>query len=159
MFSESSLITEVSQTPINTIQMLEHIMKKNQLSQDDIQYVFNSDRIVFVHTYRGEFFAARIKESRQGEFVVKFDKSYKGTKSRILSAIAVQHGIVVETDTSVFFYKNEEWYQLIDQPVLSVRTYQGSKRYQNLISVTTEEGVYIFALFDESGFVQKNFAH
>jgi hypothetical protein len=115
-----------------------------------IQYIFNSDKVVFIFTFDGHFFALDVKTRRSGPPQLRFSHTYKGTDTRILSAAATKLGAVLETDDRVWHFANGEWNLVLGSPALSVRTFPNAKNFHNLISVTTEEGVYLVAMFNDS---------
>lgn len=67
---------------------------------------------------------------------------------RILDAKPSALGLVVETMNSVQLFTDDAWLPLLDSPALSVRTFPRSRRYRNLVSVVTEEGLFLIGLFD-----------
>jgi len=115
-----------------------------------VQYIFNSDKVVFIFTFDGHFFALDVKARKTGPPKLRFTHTYKGADTRILSAAPTKLGAVLETDDRVLHFANGDWTTLLNSPALSVRTFPQAKNFHNLISVTSEEGVYLIAVYDES---------
>jgi hypothetical protein len=131
-FGLSSLMDEIRQ-------------KKPDFDQDDVQFSFNSDRYIFIHTFAGEFFSLRLGK-RLGVSRVYFHQTYKGTGVRILSAAPLGDGIVIETQNRVFLFARERWFHLVDRDVLSVRTFQSSRKFRNIASIATEDGLHLVSV-------------
>jgi hypothetical protein len=117
---------------------------------DLIQYIFNSDKIVFIYTLDRHFFALDVKGRKVGPPQVRFSHTYKGAGTRILSAATTKLGAVLETDHKVWHFANGDWTSVLDSPAISVRTFPNAKSFHNLIAITTEEGVYLVGMFDDT---------
>ena len=123
---------------------------------DLIQYVYLSKKHFFIHKYDGEFFSLRMSKSKDGELNFKTHKSYKGQENQILSVHQVNMGSVIESFNTIWLFSHEKWTPLVKDKAISVRTFPQSKRYQNLVSVTTEKGIFLLGLFDDSNFQDVN---
>jgi hypothetical protein len=117
---------------------------------DLIQYIFNSDKVVFIFTFDGHFFALDMKARKLGPPQLRFNHTYKGADTRILSAAATKLGVVLETDHRIWHFVNGDWTPVLDSRAISVRTFPNAKNSHNLISVTTEDGVYLVGMFDDT---------
>src|SRR5579859_5977811 len=117
---------------------------------DLIQYIFNSDKVVFIFTFDGHFFALDMKARKVGPPQLRFNHTYKGADTRILSAAATKLGVVLETDHRVWHFANGDWTPVLDSRAISVRTFPNAKNSHNLISVTTEDGIYLVGMFDDT---------
>jgi len=115
-----------------------------------IQYIFNSDKVVFIFTFDGHFFALDVKSRRVGPPLLRFNHTFKGAETRILSAAATKLGVVLETDHRVLHFANGEWTSVIESSALSVRTFPNAKNFHNLIAITTEQGVYLVGMYDDT---------
>jgi hypothetical protein len=115
-----------------------------------IQYIFNSEKVVFIYTYDGHFFALDVKGRKIGAPQLRFSHTYKGAGTRILSAATTKLGAVLETDNRVWHFANGEWTDVLESPAMSVRTFPNAKSFHNLIAVTTEKGVYLVGMFDDT---------
>jgi hypothetical protein len=129
--------------------LLEEIRRyKGNFDKDDVQFSFNSDRYIFIHTFDGEFFSLRLG-TRHGIPHVYFHRTYKGTEVRILSAAPLANGVVIETNNRVFLFTKERWTHLVDRDALSVRTFPSSHKFKNLVSIATEDGLYLVSVTPE----------
>jgi hypothetical protein len=91
----------------------------------------------------------RVRE-RKKALEVEFNKTQKAVGRRILAAQPLSDGsLVIEADDCVFMLTDNVWHTLLPFGALSVRTFPRSKRFQNLIAITTEEGIHLIAAVDE----------
>ena len=97
-----------------------------------------------------------MSKSKDGELNFKTHKSYKGQENQILSVHQVNMGSVIESFNTIWLFSHEKWTPLVKDKAISVRTFPQSKRYQNLVSVTTEKGIFLLGLFDDSNFQDVN---
>lgn len=138
------------------IPLQEHLLSEirkhipNVFDASLIQYIFNSDRVVFIFTFDGHFFALDVKGRKAGPPQLLFSHTYKGAGTRILSAASTKLGAVLETDHRVLHFANGDWTDVLDSPALSVRTFPYAKNFHNLVSVTTEQGTYLVGIFDDT---------
>jgi hypothetical protein len=109
----------------------------------------DSNRVLFVHTYEGQFFSIGLKATRRGQLSLQFKKTYKGAGTRILDAQPLLNGVVLETDSRVFAFLNGVWKTLAETEVLTIRTFPRSRNYKNLVVITTQAGVFLISVFDE----------
>lgn len=115
-----------------------------------IQHIFNSEKVVFISTVDGHFFALDVKKQKVGLPHLQFSHTFKGAGTRILSAAATKLGAVIETDDRVWHFADGERTPVLQLPALSVRTFPLSKNFHNLISITTEQGIFLVGVFDET---------
>jgi hypothetical protein len=110
--------------------------------------------MVFYYTFDSLFLSFRVREQK-GRLTVNFNTTQKAEGRRILSAQSFANGsIVIEADDRVFLYSdNNQWQILLRGGAISVRTFPKSKWFQNLIAITTEEGVHLISAIDELGYV------
>lgn len=69
--------------------------------------------------------------------------------TRILDAIPVRRNFVLELYDSVQLLADNQLHKLVDGEVLSLKSYPYSKRFQNLLTVVGENGVYVISVFNE----------
>jgi hypothetical protein len=131
--------------------LLEEIRRHQpNFDKDDVQFSFNSDRYIFVHTFNGEFFSLRLGK-RRGVPHVYFHRTYKGTGVRILSAAPLGTGVVIETNNRVFLFAREKWFPLVDRDAFSIRTFPTSHKFRNIVSIATEDGLYLVSAIPDRG--------
>jgi hypothetical protein len=147
------IVTAIGEERIPLLQYLLSEIRSHTPDVSDanlIQYIFNSDRVVFLFTFNGHFFAPDVKARKVGPPDLRFSHTYKGAGTRILSAAATKLGAVLETDDRVLHFADGEWNSVLNSPAISVRTFPNAKNFHNLISVTTEDGVYLVGMFDDT---------
>jgi hypothetical protein len=73
---------------------------------------------------------------------------YPGVNGRVVSVHGSGTGVVVETDFACHLFVKGGLLPLLEREALSVRTFNSSKRYRNLVAATVEDGVYLVAMVD-----------
>jgi hypothetical protein len=145
---EKSVVTDIAKIPFSLNHLYSYLREKYSVEEFAIQFAFNSSIVIFINTFNGHFYSLGLNGRETTSPRISFSKSYKGTGNRILSASPSRAGLVIETDNQVLLFANGDWQTLVDSPVLSVRTFINSKRFQHLITITTEEGVWLINAFD-----------
>jgi hypothetical protein len=151
--NEATVLTQVNEKQISLSNLFQVIQEreKRSIPPDSIQYVYNSNKDFFVHTRDGSFFSVRMQYSpKDSEPKFRYSRTDKGDNVRILSVNTTKVGLVIETDYTIFLFSNGEWFHILDAEVLTVRTFPRSKRFQNMVAITTEEGIWLIGLFDDS---------
>jgi hypothetical protein len=151
---DRTVITHIGSYGIDLSYLLQTLRDARGVTLEDIQYVYNSDTMMFVHTWSEDFYSLGIRNPERGEPSVHSAKTYKGTGTRILSAAQSKVGVVVETDNRVLLLADDEWLPVEESEVISVRTFPRSRRFQNVVALTKEDGLLLVALFDEAPFTQ-----
>jgi len=146
---DRTVLTNIGTERISLSFLFDRIQQDYGIDRDAVQYTYNSNNMVFIHTWRGDFYFLGLKDIWGEEPSVRFTRTYKGEGTRILSAHWSKPGLVIETDERVLLFAHGEWHAIIESAVLSVRTFPKSRRFQNLVAVTTEDGVLLAGMFDE----------
>jgi len=154
---ERKILVEVGTEIFELDYLFENLLENGNIEDYTIQYVYNSNTTMFVHTLEGYFYVVGIQKSDGEHPKVRFTKTFKGENTRILSVHPCKTGLIIETNNKVFLFANGDWYHILDSEVLSVRTHSKSKRYQNIVVDTTEEGIYITSMFDEIEWIGSEF--
>jgi len=55
-------------------------------------------------------------------------------------------GWVIETDFRAYLWSGGQLVELLDREPMSVRTFEGSKRYRQLIALTVEDGLHLVSV-------------
>lgn len=147
------VLTGIGTERVDLGYLLEHVQAEFGVSKESLQYVYNSKHDVFIHTLDGNFYSIEISLQKIGGPKIRFTRTYKGKGTRILSAHPTDVGLIIETDKRVFLFANERWWSIMESAVLSIRTFPRSKRFRNLVALTTEEGLHLVGLFDEDSYV------
>ena len=147
---ESTVLTNIENERVNLESLIGHVRDEYNVERHAIQYTFNSNNVVFVQTVNGDFYSMGLSHEGYGEPRVTFTKTYKGVENRILSASPTRVGLVIETESRVLLFAKGAWITIVDSEVLAVRTFARSRRYQNLVAITKEDGLLLTGFFDET---------
>lgn len=147
--SDKTVLTQIGVTTLDVSSLFRGLQRRYGFRQEAIQYTYTSNDVLFVHTMDGEFYSLKIKFDENDKLDLKFNRTFKGEGTRILSANTVNPGIVIETDDRVLLYSGTEWHTLIDSPVIAVRTFPRSERYEHVATITTEEGVFLIGMCED----------
>ncbi len=150
---ERTVLTEIENERIELDYLLASLFQKYALTDEAIQYMYNSNNVFFIHTYDGHFYSLGLRHSDTGRPVPTFTRTYKGASARVLSSQPLKGSYVIETDKRVFLFSNSNWDLILDEPVVTVRTFVRSRHYQNLIVAITESGLMLVSIFDDSDLV------
>jgi hypothetical protein len=155
----TQIVTGISDTPNEVEEIVRSTLASRGISRDQIQYSFNSSSLIFYHTFESEFLSFHVRE-KGSDLSVTFRRTQKARGSRVLSAQSLAgDSLVIETDDRVFLFSRNHWYTLLPAAALSVRTFPRSKRFQNLICITTEEGIYLLCAIDDARYVPASVAN
>jgi hypothetical protein len=149
---DRQLATDVTGSGANLGYHIKETLRQYSVVEHSIQYSFNNGRFFFVHTHDAKFYCFEMRKNSKGDINVCFTKTQKAEKSRILSAHPIKDGLILETDDRVFLFSQDQWITIYNGPVLSVRTFVKSRRFQNLVAITHEEGVDLFCIVNEQSF-------
>jgi hypothetical protein len=147
---ERRIVTTIGTEEIDLSDLFGVIRDQYNVQAESIQYAYNSSSVIFIHTIDGHFYSLGIKTPKQGRPQLTFRRTYKGSQTRILSANWTSLGLVVETDNRVLLFAHNDWFPIQESEAISVRTFPRSRRYRNTVLITTEEGILIVGLFDET---------
>jgi hypothetical protein len=156
---ERRVLIDIGTDIVSVEDLFTSLERKYDIHKDDIQFVFNSKRVFFLNTYTGRLFGsafqvpAGIGQPGQKSGLA-FLKEYASSGSSIISASATRVGIVFETDSEVSVFANNTWTPIVKESAVSVRTFIRSKRFQNLVAVTLENGLLLTALFDDKKYAR-----
>jgi hypothetical protein len=146
------VVSSIGEERVSLHHLLSQIRQHSPDLFDDklIQYIFNSEKMVFVFTLDGQFFSLDVKRHKNAPLQLKYSHTDKGAGVRILSAATTKLGAVLETDKKVLHFAEGRWTTVLDSPALAVRTFPHAKNFHNLVSITSEDGVYLTGLFDDT---------
>lgn len=125
----------------------------DKIDIEDLQFVHNSSKTLFLSTYNGQLFALGLKTSSLNNHTVSYVKKYEGLNSLVSSLHTLTGGkspaLVLETDEQIILFAHNKFTPVFDGEVISIRTFSGSQHYRNIISLTTSNEVLLIAIFDE----------
>jgi len=139
----TKVVTHFSTPTDNLAPLVADLKTQRGISRSSVQFVWNSSRAFFINTYDKGFFSAAP--------TAKPGKSYNFTRhgttdGRIVGVHRSGVGWILETDFRVYALSGGTLVELLDEEPLSVRTFEGSKRFRNLIAVTVENGVHLISV-------------
>lgn len=143
---DRKVVTRFTGTSNEISTLLADLARAEQIPKSDVQFIWNSSRAFFINTYEHGFFTA-----------VKTGTSAGGTRftrhgeanGRVIAVHPCAAGWIVETDFRAHVLSGGELVELLDQEPLSVRTFEGSKRYRRLVAVTVEDGLHLVSLIED----------
>ncbi|HWS84667.1 MAG TPA: hypothetical protein VN207_10450 [Ktedonobacteraceae bacterium] len=138
--------------------LFEAVQARYNIPTEKIQFTFNSSNRLFLHTDAGFLHSIQIHSEND---IIQLGKAKvsKETTNRILSINSTKLGPVIETSDQVALVldKNGQIFTLSESGALVVRTFPRSKRFQNMVAIVDDNGVFLVSLFDESEFEKKHF--
>jgi hypothetical protein len=121
--------------------LLQEALSREHEKGARIEFVFNSSNNLFLYTSTGHFLILGVKGEEGEPPQIRYTRSHPIQSAEILSMRSSRAGIIVETEGAIQLFHQGEWQTVHEGEALTVRTFPRSKRYKNLIVVTTEEGV------------------
>jgi hypothetical protein len=127
----------------------DHLFGEALIREDEqgaeVEFVFNSNNYLFLHTSTGHFLVMGVKRAEGEPPEIRYTRSHGIRRAEILGMRSSRTGVVVETETAILLFHEGNWHTVHKGEVLTVRTFPRSKRYKNLIVVTTEKGVTLLS--------------
>ncbi|MWB95528.1 hypothetical protein GON26_14250 [Flavobacterium sp. GA093] len=163
---EKNLISNFGKNKITN-----ELLIKNLASEDkEIKYAFNSSKKSFLITDKGKFYTSNfIVENDYDYFLdslgIKSEEKVLAKEIRIsrtsfelplvknkkmlkpLSSHIIENGCVLEFIDKIVLFKNNEAEIIDTDPSIILRTYPGSLRYKNILSVSKEDKITIHAIY------------
>jgi hypothetical protein len=141
---ERKVVTGFDDPSAELDRLVEQLTGEEEVPVGGVQFLWNSSRAFFVNTLEHGFFTA--VPSAQ-------DRGFKLTRhghvdGRVVAVHPCAAGWVIETDFKVYLFSAGDVVELLDQEPLSVRTFEGSKRYRRLVAVTVEDGLHLISAVD-----------
>lgn len=140
--------------------LFEAVQARYNIPTEEIQFTFNSNNRLFLHTDAGLLHSIQIHAEND---IIQLGKGKmsKEAINRILSINSTKLGPVIETSDRVALVldKNGQIFTLSESGALVVRTFPRSKRFQSMVAIVDENGVWLVSLFDEFEFEKKHFSN
>ncbi len=146
---ESTILTDIEPDTNDLELVWDRLQDEYGIQRDDVQYAFNSAGALFVSTYDGHLYSVGITGVKAGHLDISYAKPNIGPREQILSATPSKLGLVVETESHVSLFARNQWQEVVEGEALAVRMFTQSRRYQNAVTVATEEGLWVVGMFDE----------
>lgn len=149
----------------------EDITSNLNFDDENIKYVFNSSNSAFIITNKDRFYNSNIiveKSPKEGilaeinrdleleekETQVRFSRKYfelpKIKKQNIikpLSSHIIEKGCILEFFDKIVMFKNNDAEVIDSSETINLRTYQGSIRYKNLITIVKQDKITIHSIY------------
>ncbi|MGA7702134.1 MAG: hypothetical protein WCB27_21275, partial [Thermoguttaceae bacterium] len=149
-YREKKMIVALGEEVVPLFDVLKDQAAAFGFDASSVQFAFNSGNTLFLQTAEGHFYSIGIRSRDEGYPEVRFARDYEYPGGRILAGQFSRLGVVVEADDRVALFANGEWLELLRGEVLSVRAFAGSRRYQNVVSIVKEDGIYLVGIIDEN---------
>ena len=145
---DRKVVTSFS-TPTDELDaLIRELGAQRAVPPDDVQFVWNSSRAFFINTHSHGFFTAY--QTRTADSGVRLTR-HGETNGRVVGVHRFARGWVIETDFRAYVLTGGRLIELLGEEPLSVRTFEGSKRYRRLIAITAESGVHLISAIDDFG--------
>ena len=131
-------------------------------TNDEVRYVYNSNNRLFIATRDDAFISLSIgfdkkstiatEQKQEEQLLLKKGAKNRQIQGRIISIHPCKPGTVIETMKSVVIVPNNggESATLLPTEAVLVRTFPRSRRFQNLVVVVVEDGLFLMSVFDET---------
>jgi hypothetical protein len=138
------VVTRFSRPTHDLDALVSDLTVQRGVAREELQFVWNSSRAFFINTYNHGFFtAAKTTTTPSGN---RFTH-HGATDGRVVAVHRFPpQGWVIETDFRAYLWAGGQLSQLLDKEPMSVRTFEGSKRYRQLIAITVEEGLHLVSV-------------
>lgn len=142
---ETHILTSIGVRRFEFDHLFREAISRQNEKDAEIEFVFNSNSYLFLHTSTGHFLTMRLKRSEGEPTGIAHIGSRGIRRADILGMRSSRAGLVVETETAILLFHEGNWHTVHKGEVLTVRTFLRSKRYKNLIVVTTEKGITLLS--------------
>ncbi|MBJ7470347.1 MAG: hypothetical protein JHD16_03560 [Solirubrobacteraceae bacterium] len=140
--AKRKVVTGFSRPEADARGVVTQLEEQRSVPKDDVQFVWNSSRAFFLNTFSHGFFTAtRTSTNASGITFRRHGRAH----GRVVAVHPFPKGWVVETDFRLYVLSSGKLIELLDREPMSVRTFEGSKRYRRLVAATVESGVYLIS--------------
>ncbi|MBK9944494.1 MAG: hypothetical protein IPP13_23100 [Kouleothrix sp.] len=147
--AERTVLTEFGAQALDIGELFQRLQDQYNFDKNAIQYTYNTDNVLIAHTVDGQFYSLKFRFKDEGLPEYRFTRTQNRIGARILSASQANPGVVIETDDQVLLLADGGWIPLHEAPVIAVRTFPRSERYNHIAAITTEEGVLLVGMCDD----------
>ncbi|HTA34377.1 MAG TPA: hypothetical protein VK721_13230 [Solirubrobacteraceae bacterium] len=137
------VVTRFSRPTRELDDLVTELCVQRKVDPPDVQFVWNSSRAFFINTHSHGFFSA----VRASERDIRFTR-HGAADGRVIAVHRYSGGWVIETDFRAYVLARGHLIELLDEEPLSVRAFEGSKRYKRIIAITVETGVHLISIID-----------
>jgi len=155
---ENWIVTDIKEGEFNLNRLFVN-PNNHHFEPEDLQFVYNSSKALFLSTYNGNLYALGLTRGSGNDPSVSYVSQYEGLKSLISSIHTINAGngpgLILETDEEILLFARRRFIPIFDDEVISIRTFSRSRHYQSIVSVTTANEVLLIAIFDEESYVHQ----
>ncbi len=149
---ESWIVTDLKESKFNFNSLFVNSNFHNITDLNNIQFVYNSSRSLFLCTHDGNLFTLGLQNDNSSVPSISYGSKYTGLGRSVSSIHTLgirKAGIILEMDEQVLLFAHGKFIPIFNSEVISIRTFAGSKHYKNIVSLTTSNEVLLIAIFDE----------
>lgn len=158
---ERKVVTGVDPQATDLEYLLAQAFTKHKIDENDkVRFVHNSAHRLFIATLSGLFLSLSLKaeeekEDRKGHNKKQLSLGKDGRiwhlHRGIIATYPCKPGQIVETINTVALVPNvgKQMVELLQGDIVLIRTFPRSKRFQNLVAVIVDEGMFLISVFDE----------
>ncbi|MEH2411624.1 hypothetical protein [Nostoc sp.] len=150
---ESWIVTDLNKSEFDFNNLFVNSNLENKIDLENIQFVYNSSKSLFLSTYDGSLFILGLDNNSSSPIPrVSYSYQYRGLGSLVSSIHTLgvkKAGIILEMDEQVLLFAHGKFIPIFNSEVISIRTFAGSRHYKNIVSLTTSNEVLLIAIFDE----------
>lgn len=152
MDGESGVATGITERrePLNQTLSKSRVTRKLPLS--DLRFVANSDSSWFLQSDDGTLYVADVTGLKHPDSYAISTVSTHRVSEDILDVQPGPKWLAIETYDDVRLLSDQLSTSIFDGEVLTIRTFPRSRRYQDMLTITTEKGIYFSGILDESQF-------
>jgi hypothetical protein len=148
---ESEIVTGFTDEEFSLDSLFNNL--NNEFSLENLQFVHNSSKALFLSTYDGYLFALGLNSDGFSDPTVKYVKKFEGLRGLVSSLHTVGGlgggGLVLETDDQILLFAHSRFIPLFHDEVISIRTFPRSRHYHNVVCITTSDEVRLITIFDD----------
>lgn len=154
---EQWIVTDIGERSFHLNTLFQNLEGQQGFNTEDIQFVQNSSKALFLSTYDNNLYALGLERSSVNSPRISYLSRYEGLGGLVSSIHTInagfnRAGLVLETDSQILLFANRQFIPVFDGEAISIRSFSRSKHYKNLISITTADEVLLIAVCDEASF-------
>lgn len=123
-----------------------------QASGEQLLFLYNIADKFYAQTRNRQLISIKVKKSSENDDELESSEPALVSQrvlTRVLDVVPVRQHLVFELYDKIQLLENSQLITLVEGEALSVKSFPGSRRFQNLLTVVTEDGVHLVSLFDE----------
>jgi hypothetical protein len=139
--------TEVAEIGVEEYQLKSEFGERvRTVAADSIDFTFNTEHALFIHTRDDDLFSFGIRHHPEEPPELTKARSFGKFGEQILSAHFCHSGQIIESFDGVLLLTKDKKRELVTSRGKSIRTYNRSVQFQDVVTVTTNDGIYVLYL-------------